>query len=94
MPVLGKKVFRKKRDFMKYNLYFYDGSKNAVVMTYMEGKELVVECDRAEANVVFDVLEDRGYLVRLAMQEPASYIQIAMKPNCLQDYVDAMYLTK
>ena len=59
---------------MKYNLYFYDGSKNAVVMTDMEGKELVVECDRAEANVVFDVLEDRGYLVRLAMQEPASYI--------------------
>lgn len=80
---------------MKYNLYFYDGSKNAVVMTDMvEGKELVVECDRAEANEVFDVLEDRGYLVRLAMQEPASYIQIAMKPNGLQDYVDAMYLTK
>ena len=79
---------------MKYNLYFYDGSKNAVVMTDMvEGKELVVECDRAEANEVFDVLEDRGYLVRLAMQEPASYIQIAMKPNGLQDYVDAMYLT-
>ena len=87
-------IFRKKRDFMKYNLYFYDGSKNAVVMTDMEGKELVVECDRAEANVVFDVLEDRGYLVRLAMQEPASYIQIAIKPNGLQDYVDAMYLTK
>lgn len=80
---------------MKYNLYFYDGSKNAVVMTDMvEGKELVVECDRAEANEVFDVLEDRGYLVRLAMQEPASYIQIAIKPNGLQDYVDAMYLTK
>lgn len=79
---------------MKYNLYFYDGSKNAVVMTDMEGKELVVECDRAEANVVFDVMEDRGYLVRLAMQESASYIQIAMKPNGLQDYVDAMYLTK
>ena len=80
---------------MKYNLYFYDGSKNAVVMTDMvEGKELVVECDRAEANVVFDVLEDRGYLVRLAMQEPVSYIQIAIKPNGLQDYVDAMYLTK
>lgn len=80
---------------MKYNLYFYDGSKNAVVMTDMvEGKELVVECDRAEANVVFDVLEDRGYLVRLAMQEPASYIQIAIKLNGLQDYVDAMYLTK
>ena len=75
---------------MKYNLYFYDGSKNAVVMTYMEGKELVVECDRAEANVVLD----RGYLVRLAMQEPASYNQIAIKPNGLQDYVDAMYLTK
>ena len=80
---------------MKYNLYFYDGSKNAVVMTDMvEGKELVVECDRAEANVVFDVLGDRGYLVRLAIQEPASYIQIAMKPNGLQDYVDVMYLTK
>lgn len=75
---------------LKYTVYQYDCSRNAVIMTDMEGKELVIDCDKAEANVVFAAPEDRGYLARLAMQEPASYIQIAMKPNGLQDYVDAM----
>ena len=75
---------------LNYIVYYFDGSRRAVVMADMDGKELVVECDRAEANVVFDAPEDRGYLARLAMQEPASYIQIAMNPNGLQDYVDAM----
>lgn len=36
---------------MKYNLYSYNGGGN-VVMTDMDGKELVEECDRAEANVL------------------------------------------
>lgn len=30
---------------MKYNLYFYDDTRNAVIMTDMEGKELVIDCD-------------------------------------------------
>ena len=33
---------------MKYSLYFYDYSRNAVVMTDMDGKELVIDCDKAE----------------------------------------------
>ena len=73
---------------MKYNLYFYDGSRNAVVMTDMEGKELVIDCDKAEAQVVFDEPADAGILARLARKEPASYVSIAMRPGGLQDYVD------
>lgn len=73
---------------MKYNLYFYDGSSNAVVMTDMEGKELVIDCDKAEEQVVFDEPKDAGILARLAREEPASYVSIAMRPGGLQDYVD------
>ena len=73
---------------MKYNLYFYNAKRNVVVMTDMDGKQLVIDCDKAEAQVVFDEPEDVGILARLARKEPASYVSIAMRPSGLQDYVD------
>ena len=73
---------------LNYMVYQYDGSRNAVVMTDMDGKEIVIECDKAEAQVVFDEPEDVGILARLARKEPASYVSIAMCPGGLQDYVD------
>lgn len=68
---------------MKYNLYIYDGSRNAVVMTDMDGKELVIDCDKAEVQVIFDEPEDVGILARLARKEPAGYVSIAMRPDGL-----------
>ena len=41
-------------------------SRTAVVMTDMDGWEIVIDCDRAEAQVVFDEPEDAGILARLA----------------------------
>ena len=73
---------------MKYNLYFYNAKRNVVVMTDMDGKQLVIDCDKAEEQVVFDEPEDAGILARLARKEPASYVSIAMCPGGLQDYVD------
>ena len=73
---------------LNYTVYQYDNNRNAVVMTDMDGKEIVIECDKAEAQVVFDEPEDVGYLVRLAREEPASYVSFAMRPDGLQDYVD------
>ena len=73
---------------MKYNLYFYDDTRNAVIMTDMDGKQLVIDCDKVEEQVVFDEPEDAGILVILARKEPASYVSIAMRPSGLQDYVD------
>lgn len=73
---------------MKYNLFFYYDARNTVIMTDMDGKELVIDCDRAEAQVVFDEPADAGILARLARKEPASYVSIAMRPGGLQDYVD------
>lgn len=73
---------------MKYNLYFYDDTRNAVIMTDMDGKQLVIDCDKVEEQVVFDEPEDAGILARLARKEPASYVSIAMRPGGLQDYVD------
>ena len=73
---------------MKYNLYFYDDTRNAVIMTDMDGKQLVIDCDKVEEQVVFAEPEDAGILARLARKEPASYVSIAMRPGGLQDYVD------
>ncbi len=73
---------------MKYNLFFYDDTRNAVIMTDMDGKELTIDCDKAEAQIIFDEPEDAGILARLARKEPASYVSMAMRPGGLQDYVD------
>ena len=50
---------------LNYMVYQYDGSRNAVVMTDMDGKELVIDCDRAEAHVIFDEPEDAGIQMAL-----------------------------
>lgn len=50
---------------LNYTVYQYDGNRNAVVMTDMDGKELVIDCDKAQAQ-------------RLAREEPASYVSFAM----------------
>ncbi|MCD7837259.1 MAG: hypothetical protein LUG83_11600 [Lachnospiraceae bacterium] len=68
---------------LNYTLYYYDSSRNAVVMADMNGKELVIDCDRAEASVVFDESEDVGILARMAREDPANYVSITMRPGGL-----------
>ena len=34
---------------MVYNIYFYDSESDAVVVTDMDGKQLVIDCKKAEA---------------------------------------------
>ncbi len=68
---------------LNYTVYQYDGSRNAVVMADMGGNELVIDCDKAEAQVVFDEPEDVGILARLAREKPASYVSFAMRPGGL-----------
>ena len=51
---------------MKYNLYFYNAKRNVVVMTDMDGKKLVIDCDKAEAQVVLEEPDDAGCLARFA----------------------------
>lgn len=73
---------------LNYTVYQYDGIRNAVVMADTDGKELVIDCDKAEAQVVYGEPKDAGILARLARKEPAGYVSIAMRPGGLQDYVD------
>ena len=51
---------------LNYTLYHYDGSRNSVVITDMGGKELIIDCDKAETQVVFEEPNDAGILARLA----------------------------
>lgn len=55
-----------------------------------DDNELVIECTKANAQVVFDEPEDEGYLLRLAREEPENYVSYSLKPDGLQGYVDAM----
>ena len=66
---------------LNYTVYKYDGSRNAVVMTDMDGKQLVIDCDKAETQVTFDEPEDVGILARLAWEEPASYVSVAVRQD-------------
>lgn len=75
---------------MEYNLFYYDSVLNAVVMKDKDDKELVIECAKANSQVIFGEPEDEGYLVRLAREEPANYVSYALKLDGLQGYVDAM----
>ena len=43
----------------------------------------MIDCDKAEEQVVFDEPEDVGILARLARKESASYVSIAMRPGGL-----------
>ena len=47
---------------MEYNLYYYDSILDAVVMKDKADNELVIECAKANAQVIFDEPEDEGYL--------------------------------
>ena len=47
-------------------------------MTDMDGEQLVIDCDKAEEQVVFDEPADAGIFARLARKEPANYVSIAM----------------
>ena len=49
----------------------------------------MIECKKAEAQVVFVEPGDAGILARFAREEPAGYVSMAMRPGGLQDYVDA-----
>lgn len=51
---------------MAYNLYYYDSILDAVVMKDKGDNELVIECTKANAQVIFDEPEDEGNIVRLA----------------------------
>ncbi len=73
---------------LNYTLYYYDANSRSVVISDMDGRELVIDCDKAEAQVIFDEPEDIGILARLVREEPASYVSFVMRSGGLQDYVD------
>ncbi len=77
-------------EWMDYNFYYYDSILDAVVMKDKYDNKLVIECAKANVQVVFEEPEDEGYLVKLAREEPANYMSYVLKADGLQGYVDAM----
>lgn len=75
---------------MRKQVYFYDAVSDSVVMTDKDGNELVIDCKKANAQVVFKDPTDVGYMIRLAMDELGNYVSYALKSGGLQGYVEAM----
>lgn len=43
---------------LNYTVYQYDGTRASVFMTDMDGTELIIDCDNAEAQIVFNEPEN------------------------------------
>lgn len=59
---------------LNYMVYHYDGSRNAVAMTDMADQELVIDFDKAEAQVMFNELEKVGWLARYKLEDDRKII--------------------
>ena len=62
---------------------------NAINDTYT-GAPLTISCEKCNSTVLLDTPYDIAYLYRLAQENPLLYVELACKPNGLQEYVDAM----
>lgn len=51
---------------------------------------IIISCEECNSAVLLDTPDDIAYLYRLAQENPLLYVELACKPNGLQEYVDAM----
>lgn len=61
---------------------------NAINDTYTDTP--IISCKECNSAVLLDTPDDIAYLYRLAQENPLLYVELACKPNGLQEYVDAM----
>ena len=48
----------------------------------------MIDCKKAETQVVFDESKDAEIIASFAREEPANYVSMAIRLGGLQDYVD------
>lgn len=79
---------------MNNNLNFqfgmYEPTTNSIIVNTGENTILVIRCKECNSSITFDDPNDIVYLYRLAEEAPLTYVQLALKENGLQNYVDAM----
>ena len=79
---------------MNNNLNFQFGmyvpATDSIIVNTYENAILVIRCKECNSSVMFDDPNDIVYLYRLAKETPLTYVNLALKKNGLQDYVDAM----
>ena len=62
---------------------------NAINNTYT-GTPLTISCEKCNSAVLLNTPDDIAYLYRQAHENPLMSVELACKPNGLQEYVDAM----
>lgn len=79
---------------MNNNLNFlfgmYEPTTDSVIVNAGENSILVIRCKEYNSSIIFDEPNDIVYLYRLAEDSPLTYAKLALKENCLQEYVNAM----
>ena len=68
----------------------YEPSTDSVIVNTGENSVLIICCKKCNSSVIFDDPNDIAYLYWLAEESPLTYVELALKENGLQDYVDGM----
>lgn len=77
-----------------YLFCMYEPNTDSVIVNVIKdtytGTPLTISCAECNSAVLLDTSDDIAYLYRLAQENPLLYVELACKPNGLQEYVDAM----
>lgn len=77
-----------------YLFGMYQSDTDSVILNVINdtytGTPLTISCEKCNSAVLLDTPDDIVYLYRLAQENPLLYVELACKPNGLQEYVDAM----
>ena len=68
----------------------YESGTDSVIVNTGENSVLIICCKKCNSSVIFDDPNDIAYLYWLAEESPLTYVELALKENGLQDYVDGM----
>lgn len=73
-----------------YQFGMYNPDTDSIIVNLGDSEIFRFNCKQCNSYVQFPEPEDIVYLSRLAEENPLSYAKLALKPDGLQDYVDAM----
>lgn len=73
-----------------YLFGMYEPDTDSIVIYANDSDPFIINCQKCNSSVILDNPDDIVYLYRLAQDAPLLYVELALKADGLQGYVDAM----
>ena len=73
-----------------YLFGMYEPNIDSIVIYANDSDPFIINCQKYNSSVILDNSDDIVYLYRLAQETPLMYVELALKTDGLQGYVDAM----